>query len=145
MIYINGLENLLELKKLYLKYQMILHSDQGSVYTSKAFNELLLMYEITHSMSRAGTSTNNAAMEAINGWIKMELFMYLYVTDVDPVEKEINDYIAFFNKQRPAHSLNYLTPKQFCKFSLLLSDLLLFLIRFFYFIMSIFVDYCNNC
>lgn len=68
MTYINGLENLIELKKLYPEYQMILHSDQGSVYTSKAFNELLPMYGITHSMSRAGTPTDNAAMEAINGY-----------------------------------------------------------------------------
>lgn len=113
MTYINGLENLIELKKLYPEYQMILHSDQGSVYTSKAFNELLPMYGITHSMSRAGTPTDNAAMEAINGWIKTELFMDLHVTGVGSVEKEIDDYILFFNEQRPAYSLNYLTPKQF--------------------------------
>lgn len=113
MTYINGLENLIELKKLYPEYQMILHSDQGSVYTSKAFNELLPMYGITHSMSRAGMSTDNAAMEVINGWIRTELFMDLHVTGVGAVEKEIDDYILFFNEQRPAYSLNYLTPKQF--------------------------------
>ena len=65
--YISGLEDLVELKKLHPEYQMILHSDQGSVYASKAFNELLPMYGITRSMSRAGTPTDNAAMEAING------------------------------------------------------------------------------
>ena len=46
-------------KKQYPDYKMILHSDQGSVYASKAFNELLLMYNITHSMSRAGKDTNH--------------------------------------------------------------------------------------
>ena len=92
---------------------MILHSDQGSVYASKAFNELLPMYGITRSMSRAGTPTDNAAMEAINGWIKAELFMDLHVTGESSVEKEIDDYISFFNEQRPAYSLNYLTPKQY--------------------------------
>ena len=46
--------------------QMILHSDQGSVYASKDFNELLPMYNVVRSMSRAGTPTDNAAMEAIN-------------------------------------------------------------------------------
>ena len=58
---------------------MILHSDQGSVYASKAYNELLPMY-LNRSMSRAGTPTDNAAMESINGWIKAELFMDLHVT-----------------------------------------------------------------
>lgn len=113
MTYIHGLEDLIEIKKQYPEYEMILHSDQGSVYSSKVFNELLPMYGIKHSMSRAGTPTDNAAMEAINGWIKAELFMDFHVTGEDSVEKEIEDYIVFFNEQRPAYSLNYLTPKQY--------------------------------
>ena len=113
MTYISGLEDLIERKKQHPEYEMILHSDQGSVYASKKFNELLPMYNITHSMSRAGTPTDNAAMEAINGWIKAELFMDFHVTGTDCIEKEIDDYILFFNEQRPAYSLNYLTPKQY--------------------------------
>ena len=113
MTYISGLEDLIELKRQYPEYRMILHSDQGSVYASKSFNELLPMYGITRSMSRAGTPTDNAAMEAINGWIKAELFMDLHVTGDKPVKSEIDDYIIFFNEQRPAYSLNYLTPKQY--------------------------------
>ena len=113
MTYISGLADLIELKKQHPEYRMILHSDQGSVYASKAFNELLPMYGITRSMSRAGTPTDNAAMEAINGWIKAELFMDLHVTGEKPVQSEIDDYILFFNEQRPAYSLNYLTPKQY--------------------------------
>ena len=113
MTYISGLEDLIELKRQHPEYRMILHSDQGSVYASKSFNELLPMYGITRSMSRAGTPTDNAAMEAINGWIKAELFMDLHVTGEKPVQNEIDDYIIFFNEQRPAYSLNYLTPKQY--------------------------------
>ena len=113
MTYISGLEDLLEMKKLHPEYEMILHSDQGAVYASKAFNDLLPMYSIIHSMSRAGTPTDNAAMEAINGWIKAEMFMDLHVTGEKPVKEEIDDYIVFFNEERPAYSLNYLTPLQY--------------------------------
>ena len=113
MTYISGLNDLIELKKEHPEYRMILHSDQGSVYASKAFNDLLPMYHIVHSMSRAGTPTDNAAMEAINGWIKAELFMDFHVTGEKPVNQEIDDYIQFFNEQRPAYSLGYLTPKQY--------------------------------
>ena len=113
MTYLNGLEDIIELKKKHPEYKMILHSDQGSVYSSKSFNELLPMYGITRSMSRAGTPTDNAAMESINGWIKSELFMDMHITGDRPVEDEINDYIVFFNEQRPAYSLGYLTPKQY--------------------------------
>ena len=113
MTYINGLSDLIALKKEHPEYRMILHSDQGSVYASKAFNELLPMYHIDHSMSRAGTPTDNAAMEAINGWIKAELFMDFHVTGDKPVYEEIDEYIVFFNEKRPAYSLGYLTPKQY--------------------------------
>lgn len=113
MTYIHGLEDLLELKKRYPEYKTVLHTDQGSVYSSKAFNELLPMYGITRSMSRAGTPTDNAAMEAINGWIKAELFSDFHITGDKPIEDEIKDYITFFNELRPAYALNYLTPLQF--------------------------------
>ena len=67
--------------------RMVLHSDQGSVYASKDFNELLPMYNVVRSMSRAGTPTDNAAMEAINGWIKAEMFMDFHVTGNTSVER----------------------------------------------------------
>lgn len=113
MTYLSGLNDLIELKKQYPQYKLILHSDQGAVYASKAFNELLPMYSITRSMSRAGTPTDNAAMESINGWIKAEMFMDLHVTGESPVAEEVDHYIRFFNEERPAYSLNYLTPKQY--------------------------------
>ena len=75
--------------------------------------ELLPMYGIARSMSRAGTPTDNAAMEAINGWIKAELFTDLHVTGERSVQEEVDEYIAFFNELRPAYALNYLTPKQY--------------------------------
>ena len=50
MIYLRGLDGLNGLKKQYPQYKMILHSDQGVVYASKAFNELLPMYSIIQSM-----------------------------------------------------------------------------------------------
>lgn len=113
MTYISGLNDLIELKKQYPEYEMILHSDQGSVYTSKKFNELLPAYGIRRSMSRAGTPTDNGAMEAINGWIKTELFMDFHITGTKNIKEEIDDYVVFFNSERPAYSLGYLTPYQY--------------------------------
>lgn len=113
MTYINGLEKLIQNKKEYADLKMILHSDQGSVYSSKSFNELLPLYNITHSMSRAGTPTDNATMESINGWLKEELFNDFKIREQDDPIKAIENYIVFFNEQRPSYALNYLTPKQF--------------------------------
>jgi transposase InsO family protein len=113
MTYIDGLNNLIDIKKQYPDLEMVLHSDRGSVYASKSFNELLPLYNITRSMSRAGTPTDNGAMEAINGWIKAEMFADFHVSNNENIHEEIAAYIKFFNEERPAYALNYLTPKQY--------------------------------
>lgn len=113
MTYISGLNDLINIKKQYHGLEMVLHTDQGAVYASKSFNELLPLYNIVHSMSRAGTPTDNAAMEAINGWIKSEIFTDLHITSNENIQQEVSDYIVFYNEERPAYSLNYLTPKQY--------------------------------
>jgi putative transposase len=53
-------------------------------------------------MSRAGTPTDNAAMEVINGWIKAEIFNDFHLTSNENITYEVEKY-----------SLNYLTPKQY--------------------------------
>ena len=63
-------------------------------------------------MSRAGTPTDNAAMESINGWIKSELFTHSHLQGENIVE-EMAAYIKYFNEERPAYSLGYLTPMQY--------------------------------
>ena len=109
-----ALANLIEIKnKKYTDLEMILHSDQGSVYCSKKFNESLHLYNIIHSTSKPGTPTENGAMEAINGWIKEELFIDFNINNSNDIFKSINDYIHYFNFERPQAALNYLTPMQF--------------------------------
>ncbi len=113
MTYINGLMDILELKAQVPNLHMVLHSDQGTVYASKEYNELLPTYNIERSMSRAGTPTDNGTMEAINGWIKSELFNDFHITGTTDIQSEIQRYIKFFNEERPAYALSYLTPKQY--------------------------------
>ncbi len=112
MTYISGLNDLIELKKQHPEYKMILHSDQGSVYASKDCNDLPGTCGIIHSMLRAGTPTDNAAMESMNGWIKSELFTDFHLQG-ENIQEEMEAYIKFFNEERPAYSLGYLTPKQY--------------------------------
>jgi len=111
--YFEGLNQLLEIKKEYQDLKMILHTDQGSVYSSKSFNELLPSYYIIRSMSRAGTPTDNGAMESINGWVKEEIFNDFNIKESDDPVQTVREYIKYFNNERPAYALNYLTPKQY--------------------------------
>ena len=112
MTYISGLHDLMELKKQQPEYKTVQHSDQGSVYASKNYNELPGTCGIIHSMSQAGTPADNAAMEPINGWIKSGLFTDFHLQG-ENVKEEMAAYIKFFNEERPAYSLGYLTPKQY--------------------------------
>ena len=84
-------------------------------------------------------------MESINGWIKAELFMDFHVTGNKPVINEINDYILFFNEQRPTYSLNYLTPVQYRESFPVAAGVRLQIILSTYSEISrpIFVDYCR--
>lgn len=91
---------------------MVLHSDQGPVCASKNYNDLPGPCGIIHSVSRAGTPADNAAMESVNGWIKSELFTDFHLQG-ENAEEEMAAYIKFFNEERPACLLGYLTPKQY--------------------------------
>ena len=111
--YHEGLQIILHKKEEYLDLVTILHSDHGSVYSSKKFNESLDNYNIIHSMSKPGKPTENGAMEAINGWVKEELFIDFKINSSNDVFDEIDNYIHYFNYERPQVALNYLTPIQF--------------------------------
>ena len=52
-------------------------------------------------------------MEAINDWVKEELFIDFKINSSLDVFSEIDNYIHYFNYERPQASLNYLTPIQF--------------------------------
>ncbi|MEE0699039.1 MAG: IS3 family transposase, partial [Bacilli bacterium] len=55
-------------------------------------------------------------MEAINGWIKEELFLDFKINSCDDIFKQVEDYIHYFNYERPQAALNYLAPTQFKQF-----------------------------
>ena len=114
--YHQALNSVLTKKEEYKDFEMILHSDQGSVYSSKKFNESLPQYNIIHSMSKPAHPTENGAMESINGWIKEELFIDFNINSSDDIPTQINEYIHYFNFERPQGALKYLTPIQFKKF-----------------------------
>ena len=62
-------------------------------------------------MSRAGTPTDNSAMELINEWLKEKLFNDLHIKDFNYYIKCVKDYITFLNEGRTSYLLNYLTLK----------------------------------
>lgn len=112
--YYDGLNQVLNrIKKEQTDQLIILHTDQGSVYSSKQYNSLLDNYNIKRSMSRAGTPTDNPVNESLNGWIKEELFIDFNIRYCNDVHKLIKEYICYYNYKRPSYALKYKTPIQY--------------------------------
>ena len=117
--YLDGLEDIIKI----LRFEgfptdapTILHTDQGSVYASMAYNELIKDENIIRSMSRAGTPTDNPINEALNGWIKEELITDFDIEGChrrDEVLLILARYQHYYNCMRPCFALDYDTPRNF--------------------------------
>lgn len=115
--YINGLEDVKELLKGHTE-PVVLHTDQGSVYASKAYNDLIKDSVIVRSMSRSGKPTDNPVNESINGWMKEELFMDFKIEECrrrEEFAEVLERYVDFYNNRRPCYAIGYDTPVNYRK------------------------------
>ena len=113
--HLSALRDMLENKKIrgYIGQDTIFHSDQGSIYSSLAFNNAHKEYNITRSMSRVGTPTDNPIIESKNGWLKKEIAIDFNQEDFETVEEYIEAIINDNNNYRPSYALKYKTPVQY--------------------------------
>jgi len=90
----------------------ILHSDQGSVYTSYAYQQIVKEKGITMSMSRKGTPVDNSPIEAFHSNLKSETFYLdnIYRTTNARVINIVEDYINYYNNIRIQTKLNSQSP-----------------------------------
>ena len=80
------------------------HSDQGSQYTSEAFQRLMTDNGITCSMSRSGNVWDNAAMESFFSSLKIERIRGKIYRTRDQARADVFDYIERFYNPRRRHS-----------------------------------------
>lgn len=92
---------------------LLVHSDRGVQYASKAYQKLLKKHEFVCSMSRKGNCYDNAPMESFWGKLKMEwLNDYTFKTRSE-AKKAIFEYIELFYNRRRTHSSNdYIPPNK---------------------------------
>jgi len=93
---------------------LIFHSDRGSQYCSRDFQNVLKNRGMISSMSRKGDCWDNSVAESFFGSLKVErVFDSIYKTRED-ARRDIVDYIEMFYNSRRRHSyLGYLSPKEF--------------------------------
>ena len=94
-----------------IKEELILHSDQGSQYTSKAFTEYCESRHITQSMSKAGYPYDNAPMERYFNTLKNECInLYEFDTEEDLYQAVEEFAYVTYNHIRPHAFNDYRTP-----------------------------------
>ena len=102
-----------KIKRGYKELDTIIHTDQGSVYSSVSFNNMFNSYRVTRSMSRAGTPTDNPVIESKNGWIKKEMHIDFDKNNYNTVQEFVGDIVKDNNYFRPSYALNYKTPIEY--------------------------------
>jgi transposase InsO family protein len=88
------------------------HSDQGSQFTSTKFKKPLRKHKVEQSLSNAGTPYDNAVVESFFASLKRdEIYQNIY-DDINNLNPAVEEYINFFNNERPHQRLCFKTPRQ---------------------------------
>lgn len=88
------------LKNISIDKPAMLHSDQGSQFTSRLYKELTAPKNLTLSMSRVGNCYDNAAKESFFGHFKEEFYIYYNPKTQEELYSNIDEFIHYYNYDR---------------------------------------------
>ncbi len=92
----------------------MIHTDRGSAYTSNEFNDFLVPFKVTRSMSRPGTPYDNAPMERWWNEFKLRwLARHARPKTYEELLQLIEAGIEYFNHQNRSAQRNGLTPDEY--------------------------------
>jgi len=93
---------------------LIHHSDRGTTYASGGYQERLLRYGMSCSMSRKGDCWDNAVVESFFSTLKTEALAEHPCPSRHHTRRIIFEYIeAFYNSRRRHSRLDYISPIAF--------------------------------
>lgn len=93
---------------------LIHHTDQGSVYTARPYQEALRLNGLQVSMSGKGAPHDNAVAESFFSTLKNELVHHCVFATRESAHQALSDYIElFYNRRRRHQALGYVSPVDF--------------------------------
>ena len=98
-----------------LKTDALIHSDQGTHYTSTKFVEIIANSELRQSMSRKGNCWDNAPQESFFGHMKDHVIINASDQHHD-IARKISDWIEYYNNDRYQWQLARLSPSGFYQY-----------------------------
>jgi len=100
---------------------ILFHSDQGILYLNDSIQSKISGLGFTQSMSRRGNCWDNASQESYFGHFKDECD-YSWCSAIDEIRNEVLEYIEYYNHRRPQWNRNKMTPVEFERYLLDMSD-----------------------
>lgn len=100
---------------------ILFHSDQGILYLNDSIQSKISRLGFTQSMSRRGNCWDNASQESYFGHFKDECD-YSWCSTIDEIRNEVLEYIEYYNHRRPQWNRNKMTPVEFERYLLDMSD-----------------------
>lgn len=100
-----------------LQHETLIHSDQGSHYTSYKFIQLVNDSELRQSMSRKANCWDNAPQESFYGHMKDEIDLRNCETH-EQVVALVDDWADYYNNERYQWGLARLSPNEFYEYTL---------------------------
>jgi len=92
---------------------LIHHSDRGVQYAAEPYRAVLARHGIVQSMSRRGNCLDNAPMESVFAFLKVEHVHHCRFRAREEAKAAVFDYIeVFYNRQRLHSALGYRTPAE---------------------------------
>ena len=95
----------------------IFHTDRGNEFKNNIIDEVLDTFKIDRSLSVKGCPYDNAVAEATYKIIKTEFAFNRIFNDFEELERELFDYVNWYNNIRIHGSLGYKTPIEYRAFS----------------------------
>lgn len=100
----------------------IFHSDQGTLYLTDTFQKRICEMGLRQSMSKRGNCWDNASQESFFGHFKDEC-IYNDCESAEDLRELIEDYMDYYNNDRPQWTRNRMTPSQYENHLLNMSDI----------------------
>lgn len=94
------------------KQGAILHSDQGILYLTDAFQAAVVEKELEQSMSRRGNCWDNAPQEAFFGHFKDESG-YEKCQTIEELRDKVKEYAVYYNEERGIWERGKMTPVEY--------------------------------
>ena len=110
-------ENLIRDHGISLHKETLIHSDQGSHYTSATFIQIIEDCNLRRSMSRRGNCWDNSPQESLFGHMKDHILDRVKeCTEFQQIKDIVDDYIDYYNNEAYVWELCRLSPNEYYKF-----------------------------